>query len=311
LSICIVVPVRNPAKHWQQWLAGINRQVPVNPVVLIDSSSDDGTSFTGLPVGSKVVRIQATDFNHGATRNLALEHLPVGTDVVVLMTQDAVLLNSDSVLQLTNALSQADAACAYGRQLPHLDATPLAAHTRHFNYPENDQLNSLSDRVRLGLKACFLSNSFAAYRLNDLQAAGGFPNDVILGEDMYVAAKFLLSGKRTAYVSGAIVRHSHNYTLLEEFRRYFDTGVFHARNVWLMHAFGTVQGEGLKYLRSEVRHLWHHSPRWIGAAVSHTVAKWCGYQVGRLERYLPITLKQYLSMHKAFWLQEAKKREKK
>jgi rhamnosyltransferase len=221
--------------------------------------------------------------------------------VVVFMTQDALLADPGALVLLAAVFENPSVACVYGRQLPHTDATPVAAHARLFNYPAESRVVSLVDKERLGLKTCFMSNSFAAYRVADLQAVGGFPSNVILGEDMSVAARLLMAGKRVAYVADACVHHSHNYSLPQEFRRYFDTGVFHARSPWLLQNFGTVSGEGLRFVRSELAYLLRHAPGWIPSAMVRTFAKLLGYRLGRLEALWPVWFKRWCSMHKGFW----------
>ena len=140
----------------------------------------------------------------------------------------------------------------YGRQLPHDNATVLAAQARFFNYPDSSFVNTFEDRARLGLRAAFCSDSFAAYRLSHFKAVGGFPNHVIMGEDMWVAARMLMAGFKVAYASEALVYHSHNHSFKEEFQRYFDTGVFHAQAPWLLENFGSVKSEGLKMLKAQL-----------------------------------------------------------
>jgi len=300
-SVFLVVPTFNPIPLWQQWLAAVQMQhLPISGAVL-DSSSTDGTDFTSLPKGFICKCIPAASFNHGGTRNLALKQLPAQTDVVVFMTQDALLADEQALERLVAVFADATVACAYGRQLPHGDASPMGAHTRMFNYPAVSRVVSLADKAQLGLKACFLSNSFAAYRVADLLAVGGFPSNVILGEDMAVAARFLLAGKRVAYQANACVYHSHNYTPLEDFRRYFDTGVFHAREQWLLDAFGSASGEGLRFVKSEVRYLLKHAPWLIPSALLRTGLKLAGYRLGRAEGRLPSALKKRLSMFRGFW----------
>jgi rhamnosyltransferase len=66
------------------------------------------------------------------------------------------------------------------------------------------------DNFHKGLKTCFLSNSFAAHRLSALRQAGGFAPDLILGEDMHLAARLLLAGHAIRYQTSAQVYHSHN-----------------------------------------------------------------------------------------------------
>lgn len=301
MSACLIVPTHNPGPMWKHWLSVMRQQRYLMSGLVVDSASIDGMEHCELPMGWKLLRIALKDFNHGGTRNMALQHLPSGTEVVVFMTQDALLASPDAFQLLLSAFDDPSVACAFGRQLPHTDATPLAAHARLFNYPATSRTLSMADQPQLGIKTCFFSNSFAAYRLVDLLAVGGFPSDVTLGEDMSVAARMLMAGKRVAYVAEACVYHSHNYTVAQEFRRYFDTGVFHARSSWLLKTFGEAGGEGIRFLLSETKYLSRRAPSWLFTAALHTFAKWIGYKLGRQETYLPLRLKRLFSMHKGYW----------
>ncbi|WP_159333845.1 glycosyltransferase family 2 protein, partial [Klebsiella pneumoniae] len=107
------------------------------------------------------------------------------------------------------------------------DANPLAQHARAFNYPDKGYIASKSSIPKMGLKTAFMSNSFSAYRLSVFKKIGGFPSNTILCEDMFYTAKAILAGYKVAYVPEAKVHHSHNYSPSEEFKRYFDIGVFH------------------------------------------------------------------------------------
>lgn len=59
---------------------------------------------------------------------------------------------------------------------------------------------------------------------------------------MYFAAQAVITGYKVAYVSEARVRHSHNYSVMEEFKRYFDIGVFHCEQPWIRDKFGGAGG---------------------------------------------------------------------
>ena len=301
MSIFLVVLTRNPGTLWAEWLAALKLQTPMVQGLVVDSASTDSTDFSTLPDNWQLQRIAVADFNHGSTRSQALGHLPQGTEVVVFMTQDALLAEPHALSRLVSVFADSSVACAYGRQLPHADASPVAAHARLFNYSDVSRTVSLADKAHLGLKACFLSNSFAAYRVADLQAVGGFPSDVILGEDMYVTARLLIAGKRVAYVADACVHHSHNYSVLQEFRRYFDTGVFHARNPWLLQTFGSAGREGMRFVRSELLYLWRYTPWWILSAMVRTFAKLAGYRMGQFEALMPRWIKRWCSMHYRYW----------
>ena len=131
---------------------------------------------------------------------------------------------------------------------------------------------------------------------------GGFPSDTILSEYTYVAAKMLLSGWKIAYCAEAEVYHSHNYSFFQEFKRYFDIGVFQSRESWIQEKFGKAEGEGFRYVISEWKYLWnHHHKSSIPLAFLRTVAKYLGYRFGLVEDMLPISLKRMISMHHRYW----------
>lgn len=298
----MLVPTCNAGPGFATFLQALQTQTlwPMRCVV-IDSASTDGTAEAAEAAGLTVHRIARADFNHGTTRQRAIGQFAADADVVVFLTQDAVLADSSALQRLVAALDDPAVAAAYGRQLPHINATPVAVHARRFNYPAVSHTRCWDDVPAFGIKTCFLSNSFAAYRVSALREVGGFPTHVILGEDMHLAARLLKAGHAIAYQAKATVYHSHNYSLLAEFRRYFDTGVFHAQHHWLTQDFGGAGREGLRFLRSEMAYLLRHAPWRLPEAACRTLLKALGYRLGRRHASLPQRLCSGLSMHKGYW----------
>jgi rhamnosyltransferase len=277
--------------------------------LVVDSSSRDGTGELAGRLGW-VVTGAPEAFDHGGSRRWAVRKAleVIGRDgVAVLLTQDAVPSGArgEAIKRLAGMLEDHGLGAAYGRQLPRPGARPFEAHARLFNYPDRSEVRSMEDAKRLGIKACFFSDSFAAYRLDALEQVGGFPERAIVGEDVIVAAKLLKAGWKIAYVADACVYHSHDLTPLQEMRRYFDIGVFHARESWILREFGKPEGEGLRFLRSELRYLWQHAPWRIPESFLRAALKYLGYRLGRAERWLPLGLKRWLSLQKHFWDREA------
>ncbi len=300
-QVVVVVPTSNAAADWRELAAGILSQgLPPRQVVIIDSSSTDGTPELARHAGFHVISIHRQDFNHGGTRQAALAAAPWAT-IAVYLTQDAILATDDAIEHLVAPFQHTDVGATYGRQLPRLGAGPFEAHARLFNYPAQSLVRTWDSRTSLGLKAAFLSNSFAAYRVSALLEVGGFPTDVIMAEDTLVAALLLKRGWKTVYAADATVRHSHGYTALQEFRRYFDTGVYHARQGWLLQDFGSAGGEGLRFVRSELAYLKPRHQHLVPLALLRTGAKVLGYRLGRKERFISSRLKRMLSMHRHFW----------
>jgi len=299
-KVAVCVPTLNAGASWSCWLAAWSAQFETPHTLAIDSSSTDATSALAAEAGIAIHTIPRTAFNHGGTRQMAAGMLS-GAEFVVFLTQDAILATPDAITKLLEAFDDPQVGAVCGRQLPHRDAGPIGAHARRFNYPDASAVRSAADIAALGVKTAYLSNSFAAYRKSALMSVGGFPHDVIFGEDMCVAARMLLSGWKVAYRADAAVHHSHDYGMAQEFRRYFDIGVLHAREPWLLEKFGRPEGEGLRFVRSETAYLWKHAPHLLPSAWLRTLLKLAGYRLGKAEAHLPLWLKRRLGMLHGYW----------
>lgn len=303
----IIIPTYNAGTLWQKWISSYQSQnQKAAKVVVIDSSSTDNTTKLAQQAGFFVHQIAKSDFNHGGTRNLAMQFIEQNTEIVVFMTQDAILADKNALENLLKPFEDPQVAAVCGRQLPHKDANPLAAHARLFNYPNLTQIKTFADKEKLGIKTAFMSNSFAAYRRSVFEELGGFPNNTILAEDMFLSAKMLLAGYKVAYCAEARVHHSHNYSLKQEFQRYFDTGVFQASEPWIQQQFGNAGAEGKKFVLSEIKYLLKNAPLWLPKSILATFAKYIGFKLGLNWKKLPRTLCKNFSMYKAYWYQQDK-----
>lgn len=300
IRIACIIPVYNGKSDLHRLLDSLQLQSAAFDVLVVDSSSTDGSQELACARACQVHVIPSVQFNHGGTRQLMIDLNPE-YDIYVFMTQDAYLIDTDAIERLVEAFSDPFVGAVCGRQLPHFEANPLAQHARTFNYPPDVLIKSMSDVPRLGIKTAFMSNSFAAYRKEALEAVGGFPTHVIFAEDMYVAARMLMAGWRVAYAGNAQCRHSHNYSLREEFSRYFDMGVFHAREPWIRQTFGGAGGEGLRYVKSELSFLGLRRWSLWPSALLRNAIKLLGYKIGQKETYLSLGLKRRLGMYKRFW----------
>ncbi len=301
LRFALCVPTLNAGSLWFKWLRNLTPSARLfDELLIIDSSSDDETVPLARQAGFDILTIPRHEFDHGGTRQLAVDSLP-RSDVIVFLTQDAVIASGDAIGILLKAFNDESVGLAYGRQLPRADAGLVSAHARYFNYQPKSETRTFGSRSYLGLKAAFCSNSFAAYRRRALVDVGGFPSNMIFGEDMVVAGKMLINGWRIAYQAEACVYHSHDYSLRQEFRRYFDIGVLHCREAWLLETFGKPEGEGIRFLKSELVYLWKRNPSLIPTAIFRTALKYLGYRLGRLEAHLPSAIKPTLSMHSNYW----------
>lgn len=302
MNVQVIIPIYYPNEKFTRLLQMlIHQDCPFMQVLLIDSGNDKSyLDIIDDMNNISVMNIKPSEFNHGGTRQRGISAFPQA-DIYVFMTQDAIPKDEKTISKLVTAFRDKSIGCAYGRQLPHEEASGLARTARLINYPEMSYVRNFTHRNIYGIKTPFISNSFAAYRREAITEIGGFPTNTILSEDMWVCARMLIAGWQVAYVAEAQVYHSHNYTVWQEFRRYFDIGVFQSREQWIGEIFGKAEGEGKKFVFKQIRYLLKESPAELPLMFINNVFKYIGYKLGQNERYFSIKLKSKLSMNRNFW----------
>lgn len=299
--VSVVIPTYNASWYLDAQLKAIRAQTVKDlDILVIDSSSSDGTVDIAKQHAIQTAVIQKEEFDHGGTRTLAGKTRSVG-DILVYLTQDALPCDDRAIETLIQPLlAEQNCGAAFGRQIPHQNATPFAQHLRLFNYPAQSYIRTYADRTAFGIKAAFCSNSFAAYRRDALEEVGWFTENLILAEDIHVCARMLMKGYKLRYVADAAVYHSHNYTVTQEFKRYFDLGVFFEKERWLLDEFGRPEGEGIRFVRSEISYLRSHGfLHLLPVSLMRAAAKLMGYKLGHYYRHLPQAVRKRASMHAA------------
>jgi rhamnosyltransferase len=300
MPVTVIIPTLNAGGGFARLLHALRQQTVPCQLLVIDSSSSDDTVALAESFGAMTVVIRQEEFDHGATRNLAVEK--AWGDLVVFLTQDAVPVDDRALENLVRPFSDPAVAAAYGRQVPGPGATPFAEHLRLFKYPDRARVKRLQDRDRYGIETPFLSDSFSAYRKEALQRIGLFKQGIIFAEDVHAGARLILAGGAIAYAPDAQVYHSHNHTLLDEFRRYFDTAVFYRTEAWIGEAFGKNRGEAWRYVKSEFAHLRKRgAPLPLLEFFPRTALRVIGFGLGSCSRMLPRAVCKRLSAHPGWW----------
>ena len=309
MKASVIIPTHNASKYISWQLKRLRDQsAGITEIIVIDSESADNTVKIAKAMGAKCIRIKSADFDHGGTRNIAYRQS--AGDIMVFLTQDALPADNLAIARIIRPIvKDSDVAAVCGRQLPSEDAGLFGAHLRLFNYPGKSFTRSIEDRDKYGIKTVFLSDSFAAYRRTDLDAIGGFKENLLFGEDMYACAKLILRGKKVAYRADASVFHSHDYTAVQEFKRYFDIGYFHQSEKWIIEQFGGAECEGIKFLKSELKYILSHNRFDLLLIWPFRIAmKYWGYRLGKNQKILPFWLKSRLSMAPHWWHRQKSKR---
>jgi len=309
MKVSVIIPTYNAERYLRKLMEALKHQSLSFELLVIDSSSTDDTVSIAESYADTLLSIPTAEFDHGGTRTKAAK--AATGDILVYLTQDALPADSYTIERICSVFDDDGIGAAYGRQLPYQVTSLFGKHLRSFNYPETSHRRSFSDKEKFGMKTVFLSDSFAAYRREALEKAGWIKNGLISSEDSYAGAKILLAGYDLAYVAEAAVYHSHSYTPLEEFRRYFDIGVFYRRERWILDTFGRVEGEGGRYIRSELRYLKaHRAYLKFPEFILRNGMKYLGFKLGQHYQYIPRTLIPRISMHPGWWSKTASREHK-
>jgi len=279
MRISLIIPTFNAGQHIEDLLSMLSAQ-DTKPweIIVVDSSSSDNTVDIAKRFGARIILIPKQAFNHGKTRNLAAEEAK--GDILVFMTQDALPHRNTLLSALTVPLEACDIAASYGRHIPRVNASPLEIFARRFNYPDSPMTKSIDNIKDYGIKTFFFSNVCSAFKKDLFLRAGMFKEGVRANEDMLIAARLILGGYKVAYVPGATVIHSHNHSLAQQFKRYYNIGSSLKNNSWVLD-YARPEGEGLRFIREQLAFvLKQHEYLWIPYIVLESLAKYTGYKAG-------------------------------
>lgn len=231
LLVSIIIPTSNAGPGFERVLQAIREQeLPGKEVeiVIVDSSSTDGTPALGERYGAKVISISPQEFNHGETRNLGIQHSR--GYLVACLVQDAWPANSEWLPALVAAIESAPrVAGAYSRQLPWPDDDALTQFLVHQWHqvqgarravqalPSPGGLTSLPFPERR--RICGFDDVSSMLRREVWEAHPLRP--VPFAEDVDWAKRVLQAGYRLVYEPDSQVYHSHVRPFLYNLKRQY------------------------------------------------------------------------------------------
>lgn len=239
--VSIILPTRNGMPLVERCLRGVLEQKTPWPfeVVVIDSSSTDGTwqLLESLPV--ERVRIAPREFNHGLTRNFGASR--ARGKYLVFLVQDAIPADDTWLANLVAACESPGVAGAYSRQRPRAESNPITRYLTIGSTPNEERpaRKALADRVSLaGLPpeeqfalAAFQNNSSCMRRsVWDKHPFAAVP----YGEDVEWGRRVIEYGHAIAYEPSSVVYHSHDRSALYALKRAY------ADHYQAMELFGLV-----------------------------------------------------------------------
>ncbi len=236
-TVSIVIPTKNGGALLKRVVDAIltqDTQVPFD-LLLIDSGSTDGFKTWFNKISKRDPRIhlheiKPRDFQHGRTRNLAIQRCK--GDLIALLTQDALPADHRWLDSLISGFKKNDqVAGVFGRHIAYSYGSPLVHRDIKFHF---DSLNALPSIHRYEVQnkdkyekdityrqmLHFFSNNNSCIR-RDIWSSYPFP-EVDFAEDQAWAKSVIEAGYSIAYIHGASVYHSHDYSVSETFKRSMD-----------------------------------------------------------------------------------------
>lgn len=277
MIIDILCPLYGASKDFPTLMDGIRRQkgIEIGHIIFpVTESADDTRALAAAVPDAIVLDVKKKDFSHSLTRERAMAYATA--DVVIFMTQDVVLSDEYALKNLAESIG-GKVIHAFARQLTK--SRGIEKYTREKNYPARSYTMTAADIEREQIKAFYSSDACAAYDRKKFLELGGFDGKVFqVSEDMYFCRKALLAGYAIHYCAESVVTHSHNLTIRQLYRRYYDIGLFFAQNPEFSRYKSTDSGLSLAFYI-------------LGQALKH-------FDIPVLFRWLPDMAARYLGMRK-------------
>lgn len=229
-AVTVAIPVRDGGRLFEGVLRALAGQTAAHELLVCDSGSSDGSVQAARAHGARVIEIPQRRFSHGGTRNLLVRE--ARGDHVALLTQDAEPADGRWLERLLGGFDLGeDVAIVYGPYVPRPEASPATRIEleRWFGSLAPDgraQLERLGANERavpvlelIGRRGFFADANACISKAAWLRVPF---REVPYAEDRVLAVDMLRAGYAKAFIPGAAVLHSHDYSSLQELRRCFD-----------------------------------------------------------------------------------------
>ena len=299
-SLAVIIPVLNAEKYLEPLILSLQEQKrKADEILVIDSCSQDNTVKVAKQLAVDILVLKPGQFDHGATRNLGVSSTK--SEVIIFMTQDAMPANKNTIFNLIKPLQHEKIVISYGRQVPCPDATPSEKFLRLSNYPPESIIKSAGSISSMGIRAFQNSDVCSAYKRREFEALGRFPEPVVCNEDMIMAARAIFAGYSVAYTADALVRHTHELSPGQLFKRYFDIAASLDLEPRIKEQ-AAAEKSGLDFFKKQLIFLRKQKKlSCLPRVVLETGAKYTGYKCGLKHRVFPAGLKKHLGMNRLYW----------
>lgn len=278
ILISVVIPVKNGDIWLENCIRSIMKQTlfAKTEIIAIDSGSTDRSLDILKMFPVKIVHITPEEFNHGLTRNYAVNYCQ--GQYIVMTVQDARAVDEFWLQNLLNGFTSSNVAGVCGQQVvPHeRDKNPVEWFRPYtppsmysFCFPSADEFQKLSASEKK--HCCAWDNVTAMYRKEVLQSIPF--KKISYGEDHVWAKDALANGYEIVYNTAARVYHYHYENWQFSFKRTLTVLYLRYKH------FGYIYPKPQKTIRemlSTVKVIWISKPLSISEKL-----KWLSYNLNQ------------------------------
>lgn len=280
MIVDIICPLYNAEKYIEKLDASIKKQkeVKINKIRYILTKSKDKTEQILNNLGASYKIIEPCEFSHSLTREK--EAFESEADILVFITQDIIIEDEKWLYNLVKDIEENKCVAAYSRQL--CDNNSIEKYTRELNYPKESIYKTKKDIEKLQLRTFFFSDASSAIKKDVFIKINGYDNkDLPISEDMYIAYKLIMNDYTIKYCADSEVVHSHDFTLKQQYKRYYDTGKFFKENTYLNKYKVNSSGFGMaKYVLK--RAIQEKNFKAIAKFIPNMAIRFLGMKIGKL-----------------------------
>lgn len=221
-------------KNEMEWLPRVilslyNQSVKPSKIVLVDNSSDDGSSEYAEQKGCVVLQYDRDEFNYSYALNLGIKE--TREEEVLILSAHCELLTSGSVENMIDVRNIYNAAGVYGRQVPTINSNPI----------DTRDLITVFGRERLVFESHpFFHNAFSLIKRAAWEVCP-FDEKQNGVEDRFWAREQALKGHKIVYEPESVVFHEHGLNQGASMERAFrvckSLEVFHNNDVFVWPRF--------------------------------------------------------------------------
>lgn len=279
MNVEIICPLYNAEKYIENLNKSIinQKKVKIYKINYILTECSDNTEKILKKNKIKYKKIKKEEFSHSLTREK--EAIKSKSDILVFITQDIDIRNDKWLYNLVKKIETGECEATYSRQIAKDNG--IEKYTRECNYPSKSKIVSKKDIDKYGLNTFFFSDAASAIKTNVFKELKGYDGkDLPISEDMYIAYKIIMKDYRIGYCADSEVYHSHQFTLKQMYKRYYETGRFFKQNSYL-DQYGTNKTGGSMAIYILRRAIQDKNIKVILQYVPNMAARFIGMKVGK------------------------------